>query len=534
MADLKISQLPVDTALTGPEKVPIVDNTNKVTTAAAIAALAAATNLAYDPATRLLSSSTGTDVTLPLAGATDPGLLTAAEKLLIASALQAGPIGSSGLTMTAGIVMREAGTGAPQVYPLGAGFSIVGGALTVTGGGGGGYPSLSMPTGFNVSGSGTASLAVTFATGYSLPTDARQSDWDAAFTQRRTWDGGDQHLNPATARTSLQLGSAAQAATSDFATAAQGALAATAVQPAALAGYQPVDSDLTAIAALSTTSYGRALLTLADAAAGRTALELGTAATTAASAYATAAQGALADTAVQPAALGGYQPLDSDLTAIAALATTTFGRSLLTQADAAAARSAIGAAAVGGGSLVYAVNNWITPQVGNPSNGGTATASRLYLTAFEVKRACTISDLGVQVITGVASSSLQLGVYAANSTTGLPTGLPLGTTGNITSASAQAVSGSVSTQFTLQPGVVYWIGINQDAAITIRSIGTGSFAGSIIGSATLSDVLGPSIARVISSQAFGTWPDLSSVATISSPGEVNRTPFVALRISALP
>ena len=34
-----------------------------------------------------------------------------------------------------------------------------------------------------------------------------------------------------------------------------------------LSGYQPLDSDLTAIAALSTTSYGRALLTLANAAA---------------------------------------------------------------------------------------------------------------------------------------------------------------------------------------------------------------------------------------------------------------------------
>lgn len=34
--------------------------------------------------------------------------------------------------------------------------------------------------------------------------------------------------------------------------------------------YQPLDSDLTAIAALATTAYGRALLTLADAAALRT------------------------------------------------------------------------------------------------------------------------------------------------------------------------------------------------------------------------------------------------------------------------
>jgi len=44
------------------------------------------------------------------------------------------------------------------------------------------------------------------------------------------------------------------------------------------ARYQPADSDLTAIAALSTTSFGRGLLTVANAAAGRTALGLGTAA----------------------------------------------------------------------------------------------------------------------------------------------------------------------------------------------------------------------------------------------------------------
>lgn len=46
---------------------------------------------------------------------------------------------------------------------------------------------------------------------------------------------------------------------------------------------------------------------------------------------------------LSPAAIAaGYQPLDSDLTAIAALATTSFGRSLLTQADAAAARTILG------------------------------------------------------------------------------------------------------------------------------------------------------------------------------------------------
>ncbi len=59
------------------------------------------------------------------------------------------------------------------------------------------------------------------------------------------------------------LGTAAAADTGDFD--AAGAAA------AAQAASQPLDSDLTAIAALTTTSYGRAFLALADAAAARTA-----------------------------------------------------------------------------------------------------------------------------------------------------------------------------------------------------------------------------------------------------------------------
>lgn len=47
------------------------------------------------------------------------------------------------------------------------------------------------------------------------------------------------------------------------------------------------------------------------------------------------------------AALAGFQPLDSDLTAIAALTTTTFGRAFLTMANAGAARAAIAAVPTG-------------------------------------------------------------------------------------------------------------------------------------------------------------------------------------------
>ncbi|MBU6250963.1 MAG: hypothetical protein KGO47_07355 [Cyanobacteria bacterium REEB417] len=65
---------------------------------------------------------------------------------------------------------------------IGTNLAIIEGALVAaggSGGGGGGFPSLSMPLGFSVSGSGTAALAVTFAPGYSLPTNAAQASWTA-------------------------------------------------------------------------------------------------------------------------------------------------------------------------------------------------------------------------------------------------------------------------------------------------------------------------------------------------------------------
>jgi hypothetical protein len=92
-----------------------------------------------------------------------------------------------------------------------------------------------MPTGFSVGGNTTASLVVTFTTGYSLPTNSRQNLWDTAYSERLYWDGSSTGLNAVVGRASLGLGTAAQSATTDFASAAQGALANTAVQPAALA-----------------------------------------------------------------------------------------------------------------------------------------------------------------------------------------------------------------------------------------------------------------------------------------------------------
>ncbi len=121
-------------------------------------------------------------------------------------------------------------------------------------GGGGGDGSgtvtsvgLVVPTGFSVSGSPvtvSGNITLSFAAGYSLPSNTSQANWDTAYSERLRWDGSSTGLNAATARTTLGLGSAAQSSTADFATAAQGALAATAVQPAALTSGLASKADL--------------------------------------------------------------------------------------------------------------------------------------------------------------------------------------------------------------------------------------------------------------------------------------------------
>lgn len=90
---------------------------------------------------------------------------------------------------------------------------------------------MSVPTGLSVSGSPvttTGTLAVSLTSGYAIPTTAKQTEWDTAYTDRNKWDGGATGLTAATGRTSLGLGTAATTAATDYATAAQGTKADTA------------------------------------------------------------------------------------------------------------------------------------------------------------------------------------------------------------------------------------------------------------------------------------------------------------------
>lgn len=212
---------------------------------------------------------------------------------------------------------RASGTGTLVPIPLAPGLAIVNGALTLTGAGSGSVTSigLSVPTGFSVANSPVTSsgtIAVSYAVGYSLPTTARQAEWDLAYqdlglartpTAHKSTHatGGPDALTPA------DIGAA---------TAAQGTKADTAVQPSGLTktavGLGNVDNTSDAnkpvSTAMATALAGKVDATdsrLSDArtpTAHKNTHAIGgvDALTPADIGAATAAQGAKADSAIQP------------------------------------------------------------------------------------------------------------------------------------------------------------------------------------------------------------------------------------------
>ena len=65
---------------------------------------------------------------------------------------------------------------------------------------------MTVPTGLSVTGSPITSagtLAVSYSSGYSIPTTAKQTQWDTAYSERQQWDGGATNLVASTGRTSL-------------------------------------------------------------------------------------------------------------------------------------------------------------------------------------------------------------------------------------------------------------------------------------------------------------------------------------------
>jgi hypothetical protein len=203
------------------------------------------------------------------------------------------------------------------------------------------------------------------------------------------------------------------------------------------------------------TTAGKALLDDANAAAQRTTLGLGGAATlnvgTAAGTVAAGDDSRITGALQATTAATTYQPLDSDLPAIAALTTTTFGRSLLTQADAAAARTAIGAGTGNGtvtgvtGAGLITSTGGATPQISTSLASGTlmgrASAGTGVAEAITIGSGLAISGGALVVTTGGTGTVTSVGLSLPGIFT--VTGSPVTTAGTLAATLADQAAGLV-------------------------------------------------------------------------------------------
>jgi hypothetical protein len=198
------------------------------------------------------------------------------------------------------------------------------------------------------------------------------------------------------------------------------------------------------------------------------------------------------------------------------------------------------AAPAGGGGTSfagYAVDNYIVPTAGALGAGQIlANANQIALMAFTVERAITTSELAVRVTTAGAGVDFQLAIYGSAS--GLHSGTPIISTNDLSGGTAGLVQATV-TATTFQPGVLYWQAVNTSGTLTFLSVAANnSYHSSIIGSPTLSEALASAgttfHCRIITSQTFGTWPDLTGVSSVVPNSSQRRVPVFAFLISALP
>jgi hypothetical protein len=170
----------------------------------------------------------------------------------------------------------------------------------------------------------------------------------------------------------------------------------------ASAGAQASDSDLTAIAALTTTAYGRAFLTLADQAALMALLSSATTTAEGKVELATSAEtitGTDTTRAVTSAgAAAAYQPLDSDLTSIAAVATTAYGRAFLALANQAATMALLSAATTAASGISELATDAET--ITGTDTGRTVTPSNLTALFGDATWIEKVSDIVGTMVTG--------------------------------------------------------------------------------------------------------------------------------------
>jgi hypothetical protein len=174
-----------------------------------------------------------------------------------------------------------------------------------------------------------------------------------------------------------------------------------------------------------------------------------------------------------------------------------------------------------GGSKTYAAfagatAAWYMPGlIGKNSSTGGGTLNTIYMFPWVAPQTFTIDKLGVMSGNSAnAGAKVQCGIYAA-AADGLPTGAVLSNTPDMdVSGSNSVVSGTLGSTVQVTQGTLYWLAVflNQNAVDLVVVGNNTAMAASLIGDATLSNLLGSGsnaqmyVGLQDGGHAYSTWP----------------------------
>lgn len=188
----------------------------------------------------------------------------------------------------------------------------------------------------------------------------------------------------------------------------------------------------------------------------------------------------------------------------------------------------------------YIAGNWYQPVLGTAGAGAALANGSIRLLPFFLKQRITISDLGARITTAASGGNIQLAIYASSPNTKMPTGSQLAATGSISTTSTGTVSADISgADVTLEPGF-YWMAVNADATagatVVCQTLNTATISMSnLIGSATLSDIssgAGNASMYLSTPVAFNTWGDLTGATFTKNNG--TNSALVFFKVASVP
>lgn len=437
---------------------------------------AGATNLAYDPATRVLSSSTGDDVTLPLADALNPGLQSAAHQELLRKLLVAG----IDVTAANAIVLPHIhGSLAGPIYfhvKNTSGVALAKGTPVTAG------DSVGDTDVLQIVATNPATPGAEYANGVlrdDLPVNGEGHAimiGELLGMNTGPYTRGPVYVGAAGGLSSARPASKAQqVATLGRHHAVNGSL---------LVGIQGVEPTPQQIGAEDRNAASQAMwdhLLETDPHGQYT-------------------------TSAEAAAAAPVQSVNGKAGAV-----------VLAPAD-------VGAAVAFAG---YQAGRWIMPVPGNFGLGSGLTANTIQALPFEVKRQVRVSGLGGRIATVAAGGNVQFAVY--DSTAAGVINAPLRNSASLSAGTAQFVSDTSIASFLLLPGNIYWWAVASDASPVMQAVlnSNPNFA-RIIG-ADIASVSGSATATISAysyAATFGTWPNLSAAATTAITNNRNAYPFL--------